>query len=149
MASKKSKQRSRGGVLTKSEQLRLTARGLSDRGKQILELLGAGRPPSAVADAVGVSRSAISKWVSKLKGLGYLRLLPQSVSGSWSFYELTEKGLLFLTGSEESGSVIVLEDYPVKFDVVSWGQADSLSWEKLGEPRNWVKLGFKLSLIHI
>ena len=149
MASKKGKRGSCGEQLTKSKQLRLTARGLSARGKLILELLGAGRPPSAVADAVGLSKSAISKWIKKLKRLDCLRLLPQSVSGSWSFYELTERGLLFLTGSEESASVVVLEDYPVKFDVVSWGRADSLSWEKLGEPRNWVKLGFKLGDVRV
>ena len=149
MASKKGKRGPSAGGVKQKLTVSTNCRGISDRGKRILELLGAGRPPSAVADAVGISRSAISQWIKKLKRLDYLRLLPQSVTGSWSFYELTEKGSLFLTGSEESASVIVLEDYPVKFDVVSWGRADSLSWEKLGEPRNWVKLGFKVGEVSV
>ena len=149
MASKNSKRRSLGGGVKQNLTVKVNCRGISDRGKRILELLGAGRPPSAVAEAIGITRSAVSQWIPKLKRLDYLRLLPQSVKGSWSFYELTESGSLFLTGSEESASVVVLEDYPVKFDVVSWGRADSLSWKKLGEPRNWVKLGFKLGEVHV
>jgi len=149
LAPKKGKRSSRKGGVKQNLTVSTNCRGISDRGKQILELLGAGRPPSAVAEAVGITRSAVSQWIKKLKMLGYLRLLPQSVQGSWNFYELTEKGLLFLTGSEESASVVVLEDYPVKFDVVSWGRADSLCWEKLGEPRNWVKMGFKLGEVRV
>lgn len=136
--------------LVRTEPVSLTVQSLSEHGKQILELLGAGRPPSAVAEAVGVSRPSMSYWVNKLKQLGFLRLCPQSVAGSWNYYELTQKGSKVLTGSEEDTSVIVLEDYPVKFDVVSWGRADDcVSWEKLGEPRNWVKLGFKLGEVRV
>lgn len=149
MAPNKKRRDSRKKQLVRTKPVSLTAHGLSERGKRILELLGAGRPPSAVAAAVGISRPSMSYWVSKLKNLEYLRLCPQSVAGSWNFYELTDSGSKILTGSEEDRSVIVLEDYPVKFDVVSWGRADDLAWEKLGEPRNWVKLGFKIGEITV
>jgi len=143
------KRRSSRKQLVRTKPVSLTACSLSERGKRILELLGAGRPPSVVAVAVGISRPSLSYWVGKLKRGGYIRLCPQSVAGSWNFYELTEMGSKILTGSEEDRSVIVLEDYPVKFDVVSWGRADDLAWEKLGEPRNWVKLGFKIGEISV
>jgi DNA-binding transcriptional ArsR family regulator len=146
---RRSRRGSRNGVFVQSEQFVRTACGLSDRGKRILELLGAGRPPSVVAEAIGINRSSMSRWVKKLRRLGFIRLLPQSVKGSWNFYELTEEGSKFLTGSEEDRLVIVLEDYPVKFEVVSWGRADCLAWEKLGEPRNWVKLGFKVGGVRV
>lgn len=118
---------------------------LSERGKEILELLGSENPPSRVADAVGITRPAMSYWVKKLKSLGYIRL---KLSGVFHHYELTDSGSKILTGSERD-VIVVLEDYPVKFDVVSWGRADDLAWEKLGEPRNWVKLGFKVGSVRV
>lgn len=118
---------------------------LSDRGKEILEWLGSGNPPSKVADAVGISRPSMSYWIKKLKKLGYIRLQKIDV---FHYYEFTYRGSKVLTRSE-SDVVMVLEDYPVKFDVVSWGRADCLAWRKLGEPRNWVKLGFKLGNIRV
>lgn len=137
------KPRSQQKQLDEIKPVRLT---LSQRGKEILELLGFGNPPSKVADAIGITRPTMTYWIKKLKKLEYLRL---KVIDRYHYYELTHRGLKILTGSEEDFVTLVLEDYPVKFDVVSWGRADGLSWEKLGEPRNWVKLGFKLGSISV
>jgi len=125
------------------EPVRLT---LSERGKEILEFLSLRGSPSKAAEAAGITRPTMSYWVKKLKKLGYIH---GTLDGACHLYELTESGSKILTGSEEDRSVIVLEDYPVKFDVVSWGRADCLAWEKLGEPRNWVKLGFKVGSIQV
>jgi len=48
------------------------------------------------------------------------------------------------------GSVHVLEDQAVKFEILK--EEDScrlIDWKKLGQPRNWVKLGFKLGNVRV
>jgi len=61
------------------------------------------------------------------------------------YYSLTPYGSKLLTGSE--GGVlpepVVLEDHAVKFEVLGREQV-FLDWERLGAPRNWVKLGVRL-----
>lgn len=44
---------------------------------------------------------------------------------------------------------VVLEDHAVKFRVLRWERAGSIDWVKLGEPRNWVKLGFRVGGVRV
>ena len=44
--------------------------------------------------------------------------------------------------------LVVLEDYPFKFSIVE-GEKFGLDWVKLGNPRNWVKLGVKIGKIRV
>lgn len=118
---------------------------LTPRGREVLELLGTGNPPSRVADALGVSRSAVTYWIKKLLKHGYIRLQTRDV---YKFFALTYLGSRVLTGSEEARRTIVLEDYPIKYALVE-GEKVGVSWQKLGAPRNWVKLGFKVGKVRV
>jgi hypothetical protein len=44
--------------------------------------------------------------------------------------------------------VQVLEDYPWKFGVVE-GERRRIDWEKLGEPKNWEKLGVRIGGVRV
>lgn len=55
----KSKRHSQQKQLNTFEPVNLT---LTPRGREILGLLGAGNPPSKVADAIGVTKPAITYW---------------------------------------------------------------------------------------
>ena len=81
---------------------------------------------------------------------GALRLL---TDGIVKYYELTPLGSKLLVSSTglttgeadfTVGAVHVLEDHAVKFEILKGEDADRrVDWRKLGEPRNWVKMGFK------
>ena len=118
---------------------------LTPHAREILELLGAGNPPSRVAEAVGRNKSTITYWIKKFKKLGYIKLQTRDV---YKVFDLTYLGLKILTGSEGARRTIVLEDYPIKYALVE-GEKGGVSWEKLGNPRNWVKLGFKIGGIRV
>jgi DNA-binding transcriptional ArsR family regulator len=124
---------------------KLVNQTLTPHAREILELLAAGNPPSRVAEAVGRHRSTITYWIKKFKKLGYIKLQTRDV---YKIFRLTYHGLKILTGSERGGRVVVLEDYPVKYALVE-GEKRAVSWEKLGEPRNWTKLGFKIGNIRV
>ena len=48
------------------------------------------------------------------------------------------------------GLVHVLEDHAVKFEILKEEDAEHrIDWRKLGEPRNWVKWGFKLGNVRV
>lgn len=138
----KSKRHSQQKQLNTFEPVNLT---LTSRGREILGLLGAGNPPSRVADAIGVSRPAITYWIKKLKKHGYIKLQTRDV---YKIFTLTYLGSKIVTGSEEVRRVIVLEDYPIKYGVIE-GEKAPVRWEKLGQPRNWTKLGFKIGKIRV
>jgi hypothetical protein len=40
-----------------------------------------------------------------------------------------------------------MENYPMKFRLIS--DNSNIQWEKLGDPKNWVKLGFNCCGIHV
>ena len=44
---------------------------------------------------------------------------------------------------------VVFEDMPVKFAVLAWERLGSINWEKLGQPRNWVQLGFRVTGVRV
>ena len=119
---------------------------LTPHAREILELLGAGNPPSRVAEAVGRDKSTITYWIKKFQKLGYIKLQTRDI---YKIFRLTYHGLKILTGSEEARRTVVLEDYPIKYALLEGEKVGRVSWEKLGRPQNWVKLGFKIGGIRV
>ncbi len=65
------------------------------------------------------------------------------------YYELTAYGSKLLIGSDDVVRLsVLLEDLAVKFKVLRREQA-ALDWRKLGEPRNWAKLGVRLGEVRV
>lgn len=131
--------------------------GFSQRGLRVLRVLGT--PDCTASDAakiVGCSKSLVSHWKDHAVKVGALRL---QTDGIVKYYELTPFGLKFLASSTDLttgercvavGVVHVLEDHAVKFEVLRGEDASCrIDWRKLGEPRNWVKLGFKLGDVRV
>jgi len=127
------------------DSFKLVSLTLTPRSREILELLGAGNPPSKVAAAIGIAKSTMTYWIKKLTKHGLIRLQVHDV---YKIFDLTYLGLKILTGSEDGRRTVVLEDYPIKYALVE-GEKGNVSWEKLGNPRNWVKLGFKIGGIRV
>jgi len=128
---------------TKFEHSRST---LTTRQYRILSLLGAGNYPAKVAKILGIHRSAVHYWVKKFLKLGYIELQCKDVV---KFYRLTPLGSKILTGSEGvRARVVALEDYPVKFEVLE-DVKKRVDWVRLGRPRNWVKLGFRVGGVRV
>jgi len=127
------------------DSFKLVSLTLTSRGREILELLGAGNPPSKVAEAIGITKPTMTYWIKKFTKHGLIRLQVHDV---YKIFDLTYLGLKILTGSEDVRRTIVLEDYPIKYALVE-GEKGGVSWEKLGRPRNWVKLGFKIGSIRV
>ena len=119
---------------------------LTPHAREILELLGAGNPPSRVAEAVNRNKSTITYWIKKFQKLGYIKLQTCDV---FKIFRLTYHGLKIVTGSEDARRTVVLEDYPIKYALLEGEQVRRVSWQKLGDPRNWVKLGFKIGGIRV
>ena len=123
---------------------------LTPRGLEILELLGAGNPPCKVADAIGVSRSAVTYWIRKLTQHGLIKLQIRDVYKIFALTYLGEQAIKQTSrGVRRARRTVVLEDYPIKYALLEGEQVGRVSWEKLGEPRNWVKLGFKIGSIRV
>jgi hypothetical protein len=120
---------------------------LGSRGKRVLELLGAGNKASDVAKVIGCGKSSVSYWKNKLLRMGALRLQCHDI---YDVFSLTPFGSKLLTGSERGAGceVVLLEDYAIKFVVVE-GEKIRLDWVKLGEPRNWVKLGVRVDGVRV
>jgi hypothetical protein len=116
-----------------------------------------GTPDCTASDAakiVGCSKSLVSHWKDHAIKVGALRL---QTDGIVKYYELTPFGVKVLACSTDSttgehsnavGTVHVLEDHAVKFEILK-EETQSIDWRKLGEPRNWVKLGFKLGSVRV
>jgi hypothetical protein len=131
--------------------------GFSQRGLRILRVLGT--PDCTASDAakiVGCSKSLVSHWKDHAIKVGALQL---QTDGIVKYYELTPFGVKFLKSSTDlttgercaaTGAVNVLEDHAVKFEILKGEDADRrVDWRKLGEPRNWVKLGLKLGNVRV
>ena len=115
-------------------------------GLRILELLGAGNTATTVASMIPCRKSNVTYWSKKLVSIGALKLQTKDV---FKLYSLTPYGSTLLTRSEGGlGEVVVLEDCAVKF-VVLEGERGVLDWVKLGEPRNWVKLGVRVGCVRV
>ncbi len=129
--------------------------GFSQRGLRILRVLGT--PDCTASDAakvVGCSKSLVSHWKNHALKTDCLRLL---CDGIVKYYELTplgkkilERSKNFTTGEADFGCVHVLEDHAVKFEILKQEDVEHrIDWQKLGEPRNWVKWGFKLGNVRV
>jgi hypothetical protein len=131
--------------------------GFSPRGLRILRVLGT--PDCTASDAakiVGCSKGLVSHWKDHAINVGALRL---QTDGIVKFYELTPFGVKILACSTDfttgerlgsMGAVHVLEDHAVKFEVLKEeDKSRPIDWKKLGQPCNWVKLGFKLGSVRV
>ena len=121
---------------------------LSPRALKILKVLSADGTASEAAKMVPCSKSLVNYWKNKLISMGALRL---RTDGIVKYYSLTPFGSKILTGSErrdDDVEVVVLEDHAVKFEVLR-RESVRLDWERLGSPRNWVKLGVKLGDVRV
>ena len=104
-----------------------------------------------------VARKAwFSHWKDHAIKVGVLQL---QTDGIVKYYELTPFGVKFLACSTDlttgercaaMGAVHVLEDHAVKFEIQKEeDRHHPIDWKKLGQPRNWVKLGFKLGTVRV
>ena len=94
----------------------------------------------------GCCKSNVTYWKNKFLKAGALRL---KVDGIVKYYELTPYGSKLLTGSDDVVRLpVLLEDHAVKFKVLQRERV-ALDWSKLGEPRNWVKLGVRIGTVRV
>ena len=71
-------------------------------------------------------------------------------AGRPKYYDLTPYGSKLLTGSDNVLRLpVVFEDHPVKFLVLRGERSGCIDWVKLGQPRNWNKLGFHVTGVHV
>ncbi len=131
-------------IVKRSKQNVLLLESLPTKALKILEVLGAGGTAKAAALQSKCTKQNVSYWVKKLINMGLLKLQTKDVL---CFYSLTLLGQKFFatSGNDE---VVVLEDFAVKFFVVE-GEKVCLDWVKLGEPRNWVKLGVRVDGVRV
>ena len=130
----------------------------------ILSVLGAGGVAGNAMALAGVCKSDVSHWVKRFITNHALILkvstsprapgLPKEVQhtgpGLPRYYELTSFGSKLLAGSEERRRLpVVFEDMPVKFPVLKWERVGCIDWVKLGEPRNWQPLGFRVTGVRV
>ncbi len=131
--------------------------GFSQRGLKILRILGT--PDCTASDAakiLGCSKSLVSHWKDHAIEVGALQL---QTDGIVKYYALTPFGTKVLVCSTDlttgehcnaMDTVHVLEDHAVKYEILKEeDQTHPIDWRKLGQPRNWVKLGFKLGNVRV
>ena len=112
----------------------------------ILGVLGADGVASEAVRVAGCCKSNVTYWKNKFLKADALRL---KVDGIVKYYELTAYGSKLLTGSDNHPRLpVLLEDHAVKFKVLQRERVP-LDWRKLGEPRNWVKLGVRLGKVRV
>jgi hypothetical protein len=112
----------------------------------ILGVLGADGVASEAVRMVGCCKSNVTYWKNKFLRAGALRL---KVDGIVKYYELTSYGSMLLTGSERGLRLpVVLEDHPLKFRVLE-REKSLIDWRRLGEPRNWRKLGVRIGDVRV
>jgi hypothetical protein len=137
---------------------------LPQAAKDILLTLGAGGVAGNAAVAANVVKSAVSYWAKRFlcagalivdeaqssKTLGKPKDKQHFGPGYPKYYKLTPYGSKLLVGSEASDRLpVVFEDHPVKFAVLRWEKAGSIDWAKLGAPRNWRQMGFRVSGVRV
>ncbi len=137
---------------------------LPQAAKDILITLGAGGVAGNAAKVADVVKSDVSYWAKRFvcagalivdeaqsaKTLGKPKSEQRFGPGYPKYYKLTDFGSKLLAGSEVSGRLpVVFEDNPVKFPVLKWEAPGCIDWEKLGSPRNWRQLGFRVSGVRV
>ena len=137
---------------------------LPQAAKDILVTLGAGGVAGNAVAVAGVVKSEVSYWAKRFLCAGALIVDEAQTSktlgkpkkdqsfgpGYPKYYKLTPYGSKLLAGSDESNRLpVVFEDHPVKFPVLKWEAPGSVDWERLGSPRNWRQLGFRVSGVRV
>lgn len=120
--------------------LKFLLRGkVTPEAQKILSMLGHNHTNTEIAEKLSFSKQRVYYWIKKF--LEY-HMIKEHLTGKPKYYRLTPIGQKFLTGSEEGQKLCILEDYPMKFRLIKdYGMLD---WEKLGDPRNWVKMGVRI-----
>jgi hypothetical protein len=136
---------SKGAVQKFNEEFELLE-PLSQTALDILGVLGADGVASEAVRVAGCCKSNVSYWKNRFLKAGALRL---KQDGIVKYYELTCYGSKLLTGRDEALRLpVLLEDHAVKFKVLQRERV-ALDWRKLGEPRNWVKLGVRIGMVRV
>jgi hypothetical protein len=141
-----------GKVKTKSKRIDaefLLNYGRSSRERKkllkLIRFIGEGKTVKEASSRLHFSKQRSSYWIRKAVRDGLLRVL---VDGRPKFYELTAFGQKYLTGSERGfREPCTIEDYAMKFSLLA--DRSSIDWKKLGEPKNWRKMGIKLGSITV
>lgn len=130
----------------------------------ILGVLGAEGVAAEAVKIANVVKSDVTYWKNRFikagalvlresqkpKTLGKPRKDQRFSAGRPKYYDLTPYGSKLLTGSDNQLRLpVVFEDYPVKFLVLRWERPGSIDWERLGQPRNWNKFGFRVTGVHV
>jgi hypothetical protein len=121
---------------------------LGSSGLQVLKHLGAGNKATDVAKMLKppCTKANVTYWTKKLLKMGALQLQTKDVI---KIYSLTPYGSKLLTRSEgDISESVCLEDYAVKFEVLE-RERRPIEWEKLGDPRNWEKLGVRIGGVRV
>ena len=119
---------------------------LPEKAQKILAVLGADGVASEAVKIANCVKSNVSYWKDRFIKAGALRL---KQDGIVKYYELTPYGSKLLTGSDgELRLPVVFEDHALKFQVLHRERC-RVDWEKLGEPRNWRKLGVLIGVVRV
>jgi hypothetical protein len=111
----------------------------------ILKELGESRHQAEIADHLKKSKQMVNYWTLKYLEQGLIR---EESIGKPKTYSLTALGQEILTRSDRScPQPCMMEDYPAKFELVC--DRSRIEWEKLGEPRNWKKLGVLVGNVRV
>ena len=147
-----------------SIELNVLPQPLPQAALDILGVLGAEGVAAEAVGIAGVVKSDVSYWKNRFVRAGALVLRtsqdPETLgkpkkerrfsAGRPKYYDLTPYGSKLLTGSDNQLRLpVVFEDYPAKFRVLQWERPGSIDWENLGAPRNWVKLGFRVTGVRV
>ena len=145
-------------------ELRVLPQPLPQAAKDILGVLGAAGVAAEAVGIAGVVKSDVSYWKDRFVKAGALVLResqdPKTLgkpkkdqrfsAGKPKYYDLTPYGSKLLTGSDNQLRLpVVFEDNPVKFLVLRWERPGSIDWERLGDVRNWVKMGFRVTGVRV
>ncbi len=119
---------------------------LPEKALKILAVLGADGVASEAVKIAHCVKSNVSYWKDRFIKAGALRL---KQDGIVKYYELTPYGSKLLTGSDgEIRLPIVFEDHALKFRVLQ-RERSIVDWKKLGDPRNWRKLGVLIGAVRV
>ena len=119
---------------------------LPEKARKILAVLGADGVASEAVKIANCVKSNVCYWKNRFIKAGALRL---KQDGIVKYYELTPYGSKLLTGSDgELRLPVVFEDHALKFLVLR-RERSCVDWEKLGEPRNWRKLGVLIGVVRV
>jgi hypothetical protein len=135
---------------------------------KLLRLFGEGLSPSEIAEKTSFSKQRVQYWVNL-----FLRdkLIYEFADGKPRFFDLTAFGKKVLTTSERGvKEPLLMESYDVKYRLLQTNLKHDCSrclekscslpksgttnncviaWERLGDPKNWQKWGFKYCGIRV